>query len=394
MQQLLQRLDEIGRSLERSGHALALIGLGSVGLELERLDEHSDLDFFAIVEDCFKQSYLQDLSWLAAPAPLAYVFRNTRDGFKALYEDGIFCEFAVFEITELEGIPFAAGRVVWKAAHIADSIAQPAGSQPIHEFNLEHNLGEALTNLYIGLKRLKRGETLSAMRFVQGYALDRVLELADHLEPVQAGVLRDPFSRERRIEQRLPTLAAHLAGFAQGYEGIAPSALAILDWLEANFSIDPGMARAIRDSVPSTNSGTVRGHSLHMIGLIVRDMNASLEFYRRLGLAIPEGSEHKSHVEITMNNGLVFFLDSQPARWDPAVITRTQTPTLGAYGVVLEFYLETQEAVDAKHAELLAFGYSSHAAPNDVGNGMRFAFINDPDGNTVLLSGQLNKQTQ
>jgi len=31
---LLTRLDEIGRSLEQSGHALALLGLGSVGQEL------------------------------------------------------------------------------------------------------------------------------------------------------------------------------------------------------------------------------------------------------------------------------------------------------------------------------------------------------------------------
>jgi hypothetical protein len=47
---LLYRLDEIGKSLEKSGHALALIGLGSVGLELERLDQYSDLDFFVIVQ--------------------------------------------------------------------------------------------------------------------------------------------------------------------------------------------------------------------------------------------------------------------------------------------------------------------------------------------------------
>ena len=44
---LLKRLDDIGQSLERSGHALALIGLGSVGVELDRLDSYSDLDFFA-----------------------------------------------------------------------------------------------------------------------------------------------------------------------------------------------------------------------------------------------------------------------------------------------------------------------------------------------------------
>ncbi len=49
-QSLLKRLDEIGLSLERSGHGLALLGLGSVGLELDRIDAYSDLDFFAIVE--------------------------------------------------------------------------------------------------------------------------------------------------------------------------------------------------------------------------------------------------------------------------------------------------------------------------------------------------------
>ena len=49
-QTLLTRLDEIGKSLEDSGRALALIGLGSVGTETERLDEWSDLDFFAAVQ--------------------------------------------------------------------------------------------------------------------------------------------------------------------------------------------------------------------------------------------------------------------------------------------------------------------------------------------------------
>lgn len=47
---LLARLDEIGAALARSNRALALLGLGSVGLELERLDRYSDLDFFAIVD--------------------------------------------------------------------------------------------------------------------------------------------------------------------------------------------------------------------------------------------------------------------------------------------------------------------------------------------------------
>ena len=75
-QLLLKRLDEIGRSLEQSSHALALIGLGSVGLELHRLDDYSDLDFFVIVEPGYKYSYINDLEWLSNLYPVAYCFLN------------------------------------------------------------------------------------------------------------------------------------------------------------------------------------------------------------------------------------------------------------------------------------------------------------------------------
>src|SRR5215212_7787757 len=36
---------------------------------------------------------------------------------------------------------------------------------------------------------------------------------------------------------------------------------------------------------------------LDLVGIVVRDMEASLEFYRRLGLDIPEGAEDEPHVE-------------------------------------------------------------------------------------------------
>lgn len=38
---LLQRLDEIGETLGRKGGAFLLLGVGSVGVELERMDEYS-----------------------------------------------------------------------------------------------------------------------------------------------------------------------------------------------------------------------------------------------------------------------------------------------------------------------------------------------------------------
>jgi lincosamide nucleotidyltransferase B/F len=245
---LLKRLSQIAQNLERSNKALALIGLGSVGLELERLDEHSDLDFFAIVQDGFKQDFLHNLEWLTSLAPVAYAFQNSVDGFKLLYHDGVFCEFAVFEASELASIPFSPGRMVWRQANINQDIAIPTLESAQHQHSLEWNLGEALTNVLIGVKRFYRGEKLSAARFVQQYAVDRVLELFETLQTLdQTG--RDPFNIERRLEQRHPEFSQHLASFVQGYERTPESALAILAWLEQYFEINQGIANMIRDLI-------------------------------------------------------------------------------------------------------------------------------------------------
>ena len=131
---------------------------------------------------------------------------------------------------------------------------------------------------------------------------------------------------------------------------------------------------------------------LYMLGLVIQDMGKSLEFYRRLGLAIPPGSEEKTHVEVKMGSGLTFFLDSRPSRWDPRFIRRDDPGRLEAsdgYRSILEFYLKTRDAVDAKYTELTGFGYQSRRAPYETSFGMYFAMINDPDGNTILLSGDL-----
>lgn len=243
---LLARLDEIGRALARSGHALALLGLGSVGLELERLDDYSDLDFFVLVEAGHKRAYLEHLDWLSAAGPIAYAFRNTPDGYKLLFQDGIFCEFGVFEPAELSGIPFTPGRLVWKRADVDEAVVTPArtasaASPPSDEWLL----GEALTNLYVGLGRFHRGEKLSAARFIQGYAVDRVLELAERLGAASA-VARDPFAVERRAEQRLPGLAEELPRFVQGYARSRQSARAILEFLERHFPVDAALSGRIR----------------------------------------------------------------------------------------------------------------------------------------------------
>lgn len=243
---LLTRLDEIGQSLAQSGHALALIGLGSVGEELHRLDEYSDLDFFAIVETGYKRRYIENLDWLSDLAPIAYHFLNSPDGYKLLFSDGIFCEFAVFELQELQGIPFAPGRIVWKREDAPENLHRPA-KEPIRAAQREKEflIGEAITNLYVGMGRDKRGEKLSAMRFIQGYAVDRLVELAEYIEP-QQDVTRDIFVNERRFEARHPITARELPSWVQGYERNRESALAILSFLESHFEVNQAMADAIR----------------------------------------------------------------------------------------------------------------------------------------------------
>lgn len=243
--QLLSRLKEIGHALSKRTSALALIGLGSVGIELDRLDEYSDLDFFAIVKEDSKTDYLENLDWLSDITPIAYAFQNTVDGYKVLYEDGIFCEFAVFDEKELETAIFSPGRIIWKAKGVDENIRIPKRKQDKQDpHSTEWLLGEALTNLYVGLSREKRGEKLSALRFIQSYAVDRCLELATR-KAYQNPALKDEFSFERRYEQQYPNTAKHLPNFLLGYEKNVESAQAILNFLDERFEVNPAMKTAI-----------------------------------------------------------------------------------------------------------------------------------------------------
>jgi len=244
---LLKRLDDIGRSLEQSEHALALIGLGSVGVELDRLDSFSDLDFFVIVEPGSKASFLNNLDWLSNINKIVYLFQNTKDGYKLLFEDEIFCEFAIFEPNELETISLSGSRIVWKRPQMADIRINPYStpSTSKQKRDKEWLLGEALTNLYVGMARDKRGEKLSAMRFIQGYAVDRLLELAEYIESPTM-VSEDEYATERRFEQRFTNFTGFLPGWLQGYKRNRESAMEILAFLKKNFEINEAIDAAIQ----------------------------------------------------------------------------------------------------------------------------------------------------
>ncbi|PYE55426.1 hypothetical protein [Deinococcus yavapaiensis] len=244
-ERLLSRLDAIARAVSARSTALALLALGSCGSETDRLDEHSDLDFFVIVETGAKKAWLDDIAWLEGVSTLAFSFPNTSVGRKALFEDGVFVEYAVFEPQELTRAEYASGRFVWKRDDLSARWAT-AAVPPVREAPpLAWQVGEALTNLLVGLHRDARGERLVATRFVQQYAVDRVLAIAAILQPPVDGAA-DVFSPERRFERRFPSVASALPDMMRGYDGNAASALAILAWLEAHADVPNSMAREIR----------------------------------------------------------------------------------------------------------------------------------------------------
>jgi hypothetical protein len=246
-QTLHDRLAALAGELSARDDALALLALGSVGSETDRLDAWSDLDFFVLVRDGAKQRYIANLDWLAAAHPLAWHFQNTVDGHKALMTDGVFCEFAVFEIPELDNIPYAPGRFVWRRDDVAEALAIPRQPMPARH-SAGWLAGEALSNLVIGLQRLARGEKLAAMRMIQVFALDRVLELLELHQPESGDsrAARDSFNIDRRIEFRSPEAAIAMPAWAGGYGDSVPAALALLDVLEAHGDVPAPVAAHIR----------------------------------------------------------------------------------------------------------------------------------------------------
>jgi len=244
MHPMLRRLDELAGHLATRGDVLAVLGLGSAGVEYDRMDDHSDLDFFVIVEDGAKGRYLSDIDWLAAAHPVAYSFANDRNGRKALFADGIFAEYAVFTVAELARLPVVGARIVWQRADAPPGLADCGPPPPQPPFDtVEFHLNEALTNLYVGLHRELRGERLTAARFIQTFAVDRVIALLNLTTP--GGHRVDRFEPSRRVEQAYPPDVLPLAAMVPGYRHNRAAARFTFDWLRQRFAVEPVIATAI-----------------------------------------------------------------------------------------------------------------------------------------------------
>jgi len=227
---LQNRLNDLGKYLYSLESSIALLALGSCA-ETSRMDEYSDLDFFLIVKDGTKKEFLIDLDWLEAVSPLAYSFRNTIDGYKVMWKDGIYAEFAIFELEELPSIAYSPGRFIFKKKGYELSNQPTRKIQELRQDDLSYALNEIMTNLYVGLGRYRRGEVLSAHRLICVHAVDRYLSILPLLdEPTDA--LIDPFALDRRVEFRHPAMKDKLSSFVKDYDHVLDAAKAMVDELK------------------------------------------------------------------------------------------------------------------------------------------------------------------
>jgi catechol 2,3-dioxygenase-like lactoylglutathione lyase family enzyme len=126
---------------------------------------------------------------------------------------------------------------------------------------------------------------------------------------------------------------------------------------------------------------------LAQLNLLVDDMAASLDFYRRLGLATAD-EEREPHVELSLPDGLTLELDTRESAglWHAGL---RADPASGR--VVIGFSLPSREAVDAAYTELTAAGYQGRQPPFDAFWGGRYAIVADPSGNDVGLMSPVDE---
>ena len=120
---------------------------------------------------------------------------------------------------------------------------------------------------------------------------------------------------------------------------------------------------------------------LSMLILEVRDLAASIAFYRELGLDLPDPIPGRPVLIHRMGSGVSLLLTTSfAATYDPD----WSRPTTG-YQQLLEFYVGEDALVDQRWAELVAAGHPSRMPPTQTA-GPYAAMVEDPDGNVILLT--------
>ncbi len=122
-----------------------------------------------------------------------------------------------------------------------------------------------------------------------------------------------------------------------------------------------------------------------VIEIVTKDLPRALDFYRLVGLAVPEPDG--PHVEVALPGGNRLAFDTEEviggmhAGW---------TPPSGPGRVALAFGLDSPADVDALYERLTGAGHPGTLKPFDAPWGQRYATVEDPDGISVDLFAALD----
>ncbi len=119
------------------------------------------------------------------------------------------------------------------------------------------------------------------------------------------------------------------------------------------------------------------------ISLVVRDVDASVAFYRTLGVHITDEMNWKSqHVGVPTGGGGHFDIDS-------VELTKSYDPGWEGTAPIVILRVPSRGDVDVAYERVTAAGHDGHLAPFDAFWGARYAVVRDPDGNHVgIMSPQ------
>ena len=123
---------------------------------------------------------------------------------------------------------------------------------------------------------------------------------------------------------------------------------------------------------------------LNAIGIVTSNMGRSIEFYRALGLDVPETPD-EGHVDAFLPNGVRFMLDSE----DVVRSFRPDWTRQTGNQAVLALECESPTEVDEVYARVVAAGFDGEKEPWDAVWGQRYAQLLDPDGVPVDLYAAL-----
>ena len=126
--------------------------------------------------------------------------------------------------------------------------------------------------------------------------------------------------------------------------------------------------------------------NLTAIGIISKNIEDSVKFYKLLGLNFKaESEEHKEHLEATTSLGIRVMLDSAKLIKE----INPQWEKSSSSGVIMCFDVEDPEHVDRLYEEIIKAGHKSCKAPWDAFWGQRYCSVLDPDGNQIDIFASL-----